>query len=95
MQNNAVRIKNKIANVIIDWKLDNNSKLHYVEQTGAFETNNVNAIIIPTILDAIDKDIDMAFEIRNVNVDIFRSNIYYKYCCTVVYFTIRILLKYL
>ncbi len=93
MQNNAEGVNNIIANVIIDWKLANKSKLHYVEQTGAFTTNNVNEIIIPTIQDAIDKDIDMAFEIRNVNV--VRSNIYYKYCCTVVYFTIRILLKYL
>jgi hypothetical protein len=52
--------------VIIDWQLDNKSKLHYVEQTGAFTTNNVNSIIMPTIQDAKDKDIDMAWEIRAV-----------------------------
>jgi hypothetical protein len=52
--------------VIIDWQLDNKSKLHYVEQTGAFTTINVNSIIMPTIEDAKDKDIDMAWEIRAV-----------------------------
>ncbi len=32
--------------VIIDWQLDNKSKLHL-----AFTTNNVNSIIMPTIED--------------------------------------------
>ncbi len=41
--------------VIIDWQLDNKSKLHYVEQTGAFTTNNVNSIIMQTIEELMPK----------------------------------------
>ncbi len=54
-------------NVIIDWQLDQKSKLEYNATAKGFTTNNSNSIFISTMQEATQKEEDVAYELREVS----------------------------